>query len=171
MKNDYYCLQFEWNDYLEDIHAINISKEIRSSGKMLGWYTKPVNPRYYDENEEYYRKYYGVFNKGKLCAYLHIVLCGDFAFIRHFMGHANHLNKGIMNALISWTVQELINNCSQIKWINYGPMTKWYPDSIISFKRHAGFVGFTTFLDLEDDQVLLKFSKKHFPCFGKSVEF
>jgi hypothetical protein len=31
---------FAWNDYLDDIYAINTSKAMRSSGVMRGWYNE-----------------------------------------------------------------------------------------------------------------------------------
>jgi hypothetical protein len=151
-KYGYEIKEFIWNNHLDDIYCINTSKEERSSGVMHGWYTGPVKPRNHNEEEQRYLKYYGVFKEGKLCAYLHIVICGDHAFFKHFIGHAEHMNYGIMNALLSWTVRTYIGN-SQIRWFNYGKGAE------SSFKKHAGFKGYATFIDLEGEQELLKFSQ------------
>lgn len=64
-----------------------------------------------------------------------------------------------MNGLISWTVQQYVGN-SKIKWLQYGSLSKTYPSSLTAFRKHSGFVGYATFLDLEDDQELLGFSLK-----------
>ena len=124
---------------------------------MRGWYREPVQPRHHTKEEQQYRKYYGAFKDGKLWAYLYIVLCGDFVAVKHILGHAQHLTYGIMNGLISWTVKEYIGN-SQIRWLNYWDLV--YESSPLgTFKRHAGFQRYATFLDLESDQDLLKYSE------------
>lgn len=155
-KQGYGFKEFVWNDHLDEIFEINTSKEVRQSA-MRGWYRELVKPRYYTIEEQQYRKYYGAFKDGKLYAYLHLVLCGDFAFFRHFIGHAQHLRYGIMNGLISWTVKEYIEN-SQIRWLKYGTLRK-KPHPLESFRKHAGFEGYATFIDIEDDHELFKFSK------------
>ena len=149
-KQGYEIKKFIWNNHLDDIYNINTSKDVRSSGKMHGWYTEPVKPRNHNEEEQRYLKYYGVFKEGVLCAYLHIVLCGDYAFFKHFIGHAAHIKYGIMNALLSYAVREYVGN-PQIRWFNYGT------DSL--FKKHAGFKEYATFIDLEGDQELLTYSR------------
>ncbi len=154
-REGYDFREFEWNDYLEDIYEINTSKEIRQAEPMRGWYREPVQPRHLSAEESQYRKYYGAFKDGKLYAYLHIVLCGDFAFFRHFLGHAEHLKYGIMNGLISHAVREYSNN-PQIRWLKYGSFQK---SSLGSFRKHAGFQGYAVFLDLAGDQELLDYSK------------
>lgn len=139
-KTGYEFREFTWNDHLEDIHRINTSAASRSSGPMRGWYTQPVEPR--EEAER--RKYYGAFNEGRLYGYLHLVVCGDFGFFRHFLGHADHLANGIMNGLIDWTVQRYAAD-SQMKWLKYGALVAG-EDSMSAFKHHAGFAPYATFL-------------------------
>jgi hypothetical protein len=159
-KNGYEFKEFVWNDYLEDIFAINTSKEIRQSEPMRDWYRKPVQPRNHTKEELQYLKYYGAFKDGKLYAYLHIVLCGDFGFFRHFIGHAQHLTYGIMDGLLSWAVRDYAGN-SQIPWFKYGELSK-EPNSMHSFRKHAGFQGYATLLDLESDPEILQYSAKKF---------
>ena len=156
-KQGYKFNEFVWNDHLDEIYEINTSKEIRQFEPMRGWYREPVQPRHHSEEELRYRKYYGAFKDGKLWAYLHIVLCGDFAFFRHFLGHVQHLPDGIMYGLVSWTVGEYVGN-SQIRWLNYGELSK-KPSTMHQFRKTAGFQGYATVLDLEDDQELLNYSE------------
>jgi hypothetical protein len=156
-RQGYEFKEFVWNDHLDEIFEINTSKEVRQSEPMRGWYTEPVQPRHLSQEELQYRKYYGGFKDGKLYAYLHIVLCGDFAFFRHFIGHAQHLSYGIMNGLLSWAVGEFIGNC-QIRWFKYGELSK-ASSSMHSFRKHAGFHGYAILLNLEGDQELLMYSE------------
>jgi len=157
-RQAYEFRKFDWNNHLDEIFDINTSKEIRSAGPMHGWYTEPVKPRYHSEEEQRYRKYYGVFKDERLCAYLNLVLCGDFAFFKHCIGHADHLKHGIMNYLLSCTVQEYANH-PHIEWLNYEWMSLDRSNSETAFKKHAGFKAYATFLDLEHDQELLKYSR------------
>lgn len=153
-KHGYEFEPFVWNDHLDAIYEINTSKEVRQSAPMRGWYGDQVQPRYHSGEERKYRKYYGAFKDGRLCAYLHAVLCGDFAFFRHFIGHAQHLPYGVMNGLISWTVREYIGS-PRIRWLKYGELSK-RPSTMHEFRKHAGFQGVATFLDIEGDEELLK---------------
>jgi hypothetical protein len=153
-RQGYEFKEFAWNDHLDEIFEINTSKEVRQSLPMLGWYKEPVQPFHYSVEELQYRKYYGALKDGKLYAYLHFYVCGDFAVSKYIMGHAQHLKHGIMNGLISWTVRECIRN-SQIRWLHYGT---WAKGPLGSFKQRARFQGYAVLLDLEGDQELLQYS-------------
>lgn len=148
--------EFDWNAHLDEVYEINTSKEIRNSMPMLGWYKYPVQPRYHSKEELQYRKYYGAFKDGKLRAYLHFWVCGDFAIIKHILGHAQHLKYGIMNGLISYTVRECIET-SSIRWLDYGVYQEGTP--LGSFKKQAGFQKSILLLDLESDRELRKDSQ------------
>lgn len=164
-RQGYEFKEFVWNEHLDEIFEINTSKETRQFVPIRGWYREPVKPRYHSKEELQYRKYYGAFKDGKLYAYLHVVRCGDFAFFRHFIGHAQHLTYGIMNGLLSWTVQEYVGN-SEIQWLKYGELSK-SSSSMHSFRKHAGFLGYATLLNLEDDQELLKYAKEKVRTFWR----
>lgn len=149
-RNGYEFNEFVWNDYLDDIYEINTSKTIRAAGVMRGWYTKPVQPRNHSVDEQNYCKYYGAFKDRQLMAYLHLLLCGDHAFFRHFIGHAEHLKDGVMNGLVSQMVKNYIGH-PRILWLKYGSLPDGYHGSVYSFRKHAGFRGYATFLDLDDE--------------------
>lgn len=158
-KAGYHFGELNWNDHLDEIFEINTSKEVRSAGEMRGWYREPVQPRYHSNEEQCYQKYYGIFKEGRLWAYLNLVLCGDFAYFKHFLGHADHLKSGIMNYLVSRTVWEYVRH-AHVKWLSYGMYPAGSTGSTIDFRRHAGFEGYAAFFDLEGDQELLKYSKR-----------
>ena len=154
-RQGYEFKEFVWNDHLDEIYEINTSKEVRQSERMHGWYIEPVQPRYHSKEELQYRKYYGAFKDGKLYAYFHFWVCGDFAISKHIIGHAQYLKYGIMNGLISFTLRECIGS-SQIRWLTYSVVSE---GSLGAFKKHAGFQGYAILLDLEGDQELLKYSE------------
>lgn len=155
-KQGYEIKEFVWNDHLDEIYAINTSKEIRASMPMRGWYREPVQPRHHSKQELQYRKYFGAFKDEILWAYSHLWITGDFASPIHTIGHAKHLKYGIMNGLISHVVQECIKN-PQIRWLYYGRYQE--ESSLDAFKKHAGFQKYAMLLDLEDDHELLKYSE------------
>lgn len=144
-KTGYEFREFLWNDHLDEIYDVNTSKEIRQGEPMKGWYAEPVPEREEAEDERRFKKYYGVFRDGRLCGYLHLVLCGDFGFFRHFLGHAEHLTNGIMNGLISWTVDEYAGH-PRLRWLKYGALLAAGDESMAAFRRHAGFRAYATFL-------------------------
>jgi hypothetical protein len=90
--------------------------------------------------------------KGKLYAYLHLWICGDFGITKHIIGHAEHLPRGIMNGLISHVVRQCIGS-TQVRWLEYGAYEK---GSLTSFKKHAGFQKYAIILDLEGNRELLE---------------
>jgi hypothetical protein len=160
-KQGYEFREFDWNKHRHEIFDINTSKEVRSAGPMHGWYVKPVQARYHNEEEQHYWKYYGVFKNDRLWAYANLLLCGNFAFFKHFLGHADHMTYGIMNYLMSCTLRKLIAH-PHIEWLNYGWMlsSQSSNESSIAFKKHAGFEAYATFFDLENELDLFKYSKK-----------
>ncbi|MEN6350332.1 MAG: hypothetical protein ABFD08_13160 [Syntrophomonas sp.] len=157
-KEGYTFREFNWDDYLDDIFKINTSKETRSGGAMSGWYLEQVKPINLSSEEQLYRKSYGVFKDGVLYAYLYMTLCGDCGVFKYAIGHADHLKYGIMNYLISCIVREYVAH-PQIKWLYYGVLPVEASGSTADFRKHAGFKSYATFLDLEDDEELLRYSK------------
>jgi hypothetical protein len=157
-KLGYEFREFEWDSHLDEIFDINNSKELRAAGPMQGWYCEQVKPRHHSEEEQCCLKYYGLFKDDRLWAYCHLVLCGDFVFVKHFIGHANHLKNGIMNYLISSMVRQYLYH-SHVQWMNYGIFPAWSREGTIDFRKHAGFEAYAVFLDLEEDRELLKYSK------------
>lgn len=158
-KQGYEFREFDWNKYMDEIFNINTSKEVRSSGPMHGWYIEPVKPRYLNNEEQLHCKYYGIFKNNCLCAYLTLLTCGNFAFFKHFIGHADHLKHGIMNYFLFCAVREYVRD-PHIEWFNYGIMSLEGSSGEMAFKKHAGFEAYATFLNLEHDKNLLKYSKK-----------
>ncbi|MEN6373149.1 MAG: hypothetical protein ABFD75_00030 [Smithella sp.] len=157
-KEGYHFGEFDWNDYLDDIFNINTSKNVRSGGVMHGWYREPVKPRYHNSEEQYFKKYYGIFKDQSLIAYLHLSLCGDFGFFKHIIGHADHLKSGVMYYLLSCAVREYVGH-PYVKWFNYGILRAGEKGGTIDFRKHSRFKDYATFFDLENDEELLKYAR------------
>lgn len=141
-KSGYVYREFAWNDHLDEIYEINTSTGTRQGEPMQGWYREPVEPR----EESPRRKYYGAFREDRLRGYLHLVLAGDLGFFRHFIGHADDLAHGLMNGLISWTVERYAGDPA-VAWLKYGAFATG-AEGMSAFKRHAGFEPYATYLDL-----------------------
>ena len=93
LRRKYKFIEIDRNDFIDDIYEINTSKPIRQGRKMAKNYLIKVE-KYKDEDN--YR-YFGVINdKGKLVAYCSIGFYGEFAVIVNLLGHAKYLNDGIM---------------------------------------------------------------------------
>lgn len=144
-KTGYEFREFAWDDHLDEIYDVNTSTEVRQGRPMRGWYTEPVAARNESEEERRYRKYYGAFRDDRLCGYLHLVLCGDFGFFRHFLGHAEHVTNGIMNGLVSWTVEQHTGS-ARLRYLKYGALSAG-DEAMNAFKRHAGFGPYATYLN------------------------
>lgn len=160
-KQGYEFKEFEWDNHLDEIFEINTSKRIRSAGPMHGWYCEPANPRHHSEKERQYWKYFGVFKDDRLWAYLNLVLCGNFGFFKHFIGHAEHLKYGIMDYLLNGTVQTYAGyRC--VSWLNYDwvSLDSLKGGTIQAFKEHVGFKAYAVCLDLENDWELLAHTQK-----------
>ena len=153
-RTGYEFRPFDWNDHLDEIYEVNTSMEVRRGRPMEGWYAEPVEPREASEHLQYY----GAFRDGRLYGYLHVAVCGDFAFVRHFIGHAEHLTNGIMNGLIFRSVEQYAGT-APVQWLKYGPFVDG-TDSLNVFKRHAGFGPYATFLDLEGDAGLTELARR-----------
>ena len=150
--------EFSWNEHLDDIYEINTSKETRQGEPMRGWYREPVQPRYWSMQESQYLKNYGAFKDNKLRAYIFLLTCEYFAFPKHIIGHAEYLNDGIMNGLVSYVVKECIRK-PEIQWIEYGRFIEG--SSLDAFKKHIGFNKYAIIIELSDQKELLNFAKSN----------
>jgi hypothetical protein len=130
--------------YLDDVLTIRTSNPLRQ-GRPIPDYFK-VRPT--QMIEEFFRNgcarhgqdFYGLFKDDQLVAYTTIFFYGELGQVNHILGHADHLNEGIMNLLISETVCEITQSKPWVKAINY-----LYPDAVKTnsglglFKRSSGF--------------------------------
>lgn len=136
-KNGYEFREFDPNHYLEDIYNINTSKEYRQGHLMNEAYTKKIDYIELQSNIHYY----GVFSSnGQLVAYAWVHHCGDIWIINTLLGHAQHLNNGVMYMLITNVVLEMFKDPEdrRSKFLMYDT---WYgaQSGLQMFKKKLGF--------------------------------
>ena len=130
----YTLIEIDRNKFRNEIALIESSSPARQG--------RPMSSDYGDANKTYVDhsnyKYYGVMFMEDLVAYANIGAYGNFACISRLMGHAKHLNNGVMYFMISEVISMLISEGKQ-KYIIYD---MWYGASsgLRSFKSKLGFM-------------------------------
>lgn len=128
----YVLSEIERNNYIDDIHAINTSVDIRQGRPMEQHYLQKVS---HFENVPYF-KYFGVFDtKGKLMAYANLGIYGDFCAFSHVIGHRN--NDGIMHLMVVDIICGLIEEAG-LNYVMYDTFFGAQP-GLRQFKLALGF--------------------------------
>lgn len=126
--------------YADDIYEINTSKPERQGRPMSPGYRE--RPSGKSETPSACRLHgvhpYGVFSKGKLCAYLWMYRAGELALVSSILGHANHEPNDVMYELFHTAL------CAEVA---VGPGVVVYnrqdsgTDGLRYFKTRLGFAG------------------------------
>lgn len=101
----YTVVEIDRNDFIEEIHEINTSVEVRQG--------RPMDPGYRDKKTSYPSevnfKYYGVLNAaGRLMAYGELGFYGNFAAFTRVIGVRN--NDGIVHLMVTEIICQLIES-------------------------------------------------------------
>ncbi len=144
-KREYYCKGICYDDYLDDIHEINLSK-LNRQGPMPEYYAtypcareKPLAQLGADIIS------FGCFKEDTLVAY---VICWAHQrnlVIDRILGHGEHLRHGIMNLLFYYTFQQLAQS-ETADYLNYQFI---FSDSNSAFKRRVGFQEHNLILEMD----------------------
>lgn len=128
----YVCTTIERNAYVDDIHAINTSLDLRQGRPMDAAYLHKVSN--YDSLPHY--DYYGVLDAaGRLVAYGNIARYGNFSAFSQLMGMRN--NDGIMHLLVVDIVTRLLER-RDVRYVMYDTFFGAKP-GLQQFKRILGF--------------------------------
>lgn len=128
----YVMRDIDRNDYIDDIHAINISLDVRQ-GRALDQQYRDKSAGY--ERQRHFR-YWGVVNpQGKLVAYASLGIYGNFASFSQMMGIRN--NDGIMHLLLSEAICRLIDR-GEVRYVMYDTFFGAQP-GLRNFKTILGF--------------------------------
>jgi hypothetical protein len=120
------------NDYIDEIHEINVSSEYRQGRLMDTVYREKVT-HYRDRPHVLY---FGMFNKaGRLVAYCNVALFGNFAGTEQVLGVKN--NDGVMYLLFTEIVGHLID-AGRLDYFMYDTVFG-AQDGLRDFKRRLGF--------------------------------
>lgn len=137
-KRGYVYHGFDYNNYLQDIYEINISKPKRQGRPMTEnymTYPTPIHSKFHGCSSHKYF-HVGGFKDGKMYAYCAVAVVNELAIINTILGHADALTDGIMNGMINYLVR--ICYADGIKYLNYLTMEN-SSESLQAFKRHVGF--------------------------------
>ncbi len=128
----YTLCEIDENDYIDDIHEINTSLDIRQGRKMGENYLhKKIH---YEPIKNH--KYYGILNKnGKLTAYCDFGFYGDFAALSRCIGYRN--NDGCMHFMLVEIICHLIDE-GTTKYFIYDTWFGAQP-GLKRFKASIGF--------------------------------
>jgi hypothetical protein len=155
---------FAWKLFIPDIHEINHSKEMRSGGAMRESYQKSVEEMggAPDRRHEvswptcpyHWGMTFGVFlphpgyRQGsvtvdeKLVAYISLRRTGEIAVYSMILGHAQHLNNGILvllhHELARWIAGHQDGVTKELRYLMYGGQQSG-GKGLSEWKRRAGF--------------------------------
>lgn len=128
----YVVREIDRNAYVDDIHEINTSLEVRQGRKIDQKY---LEKQEYFEKQKHFR-YWGVLNpQEKLVAYATLGIYGNFASFSQMMGIRN--NDGIMHLLLSEAVCQLIDD-GKVRYVMYDTFFGAQP-GLRNFKTVLGF--------------------------------
>lgn len=144
-RQGYVYRKVDPDDYLDDVLAIRTSNPERQ-GKPIPEYYK-IRPTHIIEQpfrsgcKLHGEGFFGIFKDEKLIAYTTIFFYGELGQVNHILGHADHLQEGVMNLLVSEMVREIIEQTPWMRAINYlYPHLKSANAGIGLFKRSIGFL-------------------------------
>lgn len=142
-KNGYTVRSFNSAEFIDDIYAIRVSKEIRSGKPVPASFRERPKPFDTGNGRRCSRHKIaavGVFSsEGILVSYAALHNCGDLAVINTIMGHGDYLKFGIMNLLVFGIFKEIKENFTRVKYINYLTLRSSTPQ-LDTFKKSVGFV-------------------------------
>jgi hypothetical protein len=132
-KNGYDIYAFDPNALQSEMLEIHRSVEIRQGKSIDSSYLRPMA---YPENT--FNTYYGIFKDGKLAGYIWAIRSGELLVINRIMGHKNHLDQGIMYALVLYVV-ELAFGMDSIRFVMYDTLLN-ASEGLKMFKKRTGFM-------------------------------
>lgn len=128
----YRVVEIDRNNFIDDIHEINTSVEIRQGRPMDVVYQQKITHYPTDQNF----KYYGVLNAaGKLMAYGDLGFYGNFFAFNRIIGIRN--NDGVMHLMVTDIICKLIEGAS-CRYLMYDTYFGASP-GMKAFKNMLGF--------------------------------
>lgn len=128
----YQVVEIDRNDYIDDIHHINTSIQVRQ-GKTMD--TSYLHKRQHYVAERNYNYYGTIDRSGRLVAYGEVGIWGNFAAFNRIIGVRN--NDGIMHLLVSDIICRLIDG-GEMEYLMYDTYFG-ASEGLKSFKTALGF--------------------------------
>jgi len=134
LKAGYVFSELDPVKYSDAIYTINNSSNSRQGREMDSAYKKrdlvyPINNQ---------NVYFGIFKGDDLVAYVWFVKSGELLLLNRVMGHANHLDFGVVYLLMTSAVQHCIKYYSEVKYAMYDTFFG-ASDGLKLFKKRCGF--------------------------------
>lgn len=132
------------DDYLDDVLAIRTSDPERQGRPIPEYYkvrpTQMIDAPFRHGCGVHGEEFFGVFKGDTLVAYTTIFFYGELGQVNHILGHAHHLQEGVMNLLVSEMVRDVIAHRPWVRAINYlYPHRANANTGVGLFKRTIGF--------------------------------
>lgn len=128
----YTVVEIDRNAYIDQIHEINNSVDMRQGRPMDDVYREKVT--YFAPDKNF--TYYGVLNaEGKLAAYGDLGLYGNFVAFNRLLGVRN--NDGVMHLMVSDVVCRMIDE-RKVRYLMYDTCFGASP-GLLTFKKMLGF--------------------------------
>ncbi|MCX6312177.1 MAG: hypothetical protein NT084_11150 [Bacteroidetes bacterium] len=121
------------NVLTDAIFEINSSAGSRQGREMDDSYKKKLD---YPVNEN--NLYFGVFKDNLLVSYLWVVKSGELAVLNRLLGHADHLNDGIMYFMVTSYVENELTQNGRTRFVMYDTFFG-AGDGLKMFKTRCGF--------------------------------
>jgi len=142
-KYNIFFRQVKKNLVLKQVHEINTSSLFRQGRIMSEGYRKfPKYTKYERNCDKHYWQFYGAFSEegkfDRLIAYISVLTYKELILVSQILGHADYLKTGVMNFLLYWTIVDIMNWNSYVKYIQYGFWGSG-EDGLRHFKKSMGF--------------------------------
>lgn len=140
--------------YLDDIYAVNTSKDSRQGRPMTEGYLRypvPFDPEPNGYCARHRIDNFGCFLGDTLVAYCNLVTIGELAVINRIIGHGEHLKNGVMNLLVKGMVEWAIGRYPAVRAFDY--LTLDGRSGLDRFKRSVGFQSYVAGLLAADSVV------------------
>lgn len=126
--------EFAYNDQLDQMHEVNISKSFRQGRPMSKTYRDPLTPisRPLDLCSVHRDTWFGAFEQdGTLAGYCRLEKLNELGILNTILGRAG--STGAINGLMAHVAA-----VAEVRWINYLHMAS-STDSLSAFKERIGF--------------------------------
>lgn len=143
-RDGYAFTQIDRNDHLDDLYEINTSAPLRQGKTMTDDYLKrpePTSPLPRFPCARHQQRHYGIVRDGRLYAYSWVYQVGEVCMFSTILGHADHLDAGIMYSLVNGALADLMEAARP----RYAMYTMHFAgtDGLRYFKERLGFAPYT----------------------------
>lgn len=165
-KAGYAFSEIAYDDYLDDIFAVNTSMDERQGRPMDESYR--ARPQAISLSASPCPRHreacFAVLQDGHVVAYTLVYVAGEMCLFNRILGHGDHLEQGVMYQLVAGTIRELMQT-SGLRSAMYERHTSGTP-GLQYFKERMGFRPYWVDWQLADEPVVS--TRPHFIAAARS---